>query len=142
METVESEPSESVPSEYRINVWRINPHSLHLNLLVECDEFDGIEALTSDKNELVVKTKHDVILFNLETGDQIWKIRWDYYGRLHYSHQIISSNKIKEKIHIWKMSSDRRCTDRYGQFQLIRLIFEKKIIIFNNYIQSSLRPTE
>merc|ERR1712167_63389 len=85
---------------------------------------------TSDKNELVVKTKHNntkhIILFNLETGDQIWKIRWDYYGRLHYSHQIISSNKIKEKIHIWKMSSDRRCTDRYGQFQLISRAYVRR----------------
>jgi len=107
-----------------IKVWRINPHLLHRNLLVK--PCNTIEKMASDQDELVVKTDRDIILFNLETGNQIWKLRWSLQGAFN---QKITSNKIKQKIQIWKIDDFWRAdrgmyTRRYSQFQLIRLIFE------------------
>ena len=113
---------------HRINVWRINSDLLHptIYLLVEFQDGDKIKEMMSDKNELVVKADKHIILFDLETGDQMWKLRWD----LHSNYQRISSDKIKQKIHYWKMVEFQRVKGAgryrccYSQFQLIWLIFE------------------
>jgi len=117
--------------EWQIKVWkRINSDSLHQSLSIKCNQ---IERMAFDKNELLVKTEENIILFNLEKGDQIWNLPWDIN-----SNYPISSNEIKQDIHIWKTeifwnhfwnydeeSPKDMC--RYSKFQLIRLIFKQKL---------------
>jgi hypothetical protein len=111
-------------NSWKIKVWRKSTTLLHLNLSVN----SSIDRMTSDKNNLVVKTLSNrlehIILFNLETGDQIWKLPWDRnstYPRV--------SDLIKEKINMWKIDSfwvddprdeeEVRIDRHYSQFQLI-----------------------
>ena len=93
---------------------------------LKCKEVQG---MTSDNNELAVKTEENIVLFDLKTGEQIWNLPWDIN-----SNYPTSSNKIKQDIHIWKTevfwyhdeeSPKDMC--RYSKFQLIRLIFEQEL---------------
>ena len=121
-----------------IFVWRKNSLPQLVALFYICSEgfpvnYGYIQQMTSDENELVVKTSRQyLILFNMETADQKWVKPWD----LHTDYQI-NSNKINKQIHIWRINEFwnhdhyRRAYyshySQYSQFQLIRLIFEQEL---------------